>query len=294
MAIETVRATLLKGTKFEITNPDRRVFIKAQKSDRLKSLGQIQEISDLTRIMWQCLQIYQSDIVFEPAFPPYVLDKEDAEIQRAGRPAPEIPDKIITWQVIRRTPGSVDHTAFSKTREIRPRIREELVYDKRMDTDSYEPEGQRNVTQLGENQDAARVYGMQVKGQFFDNLIQFDMWSKNNRTAEEMAEFFERFMESFHDMFIELGVCKIHFQARLRDEFLAKWRNGLVNRSLLYYVRLERIMATPVREIKTIRVNMEYHKLLRTIDDGDIDGLISEYQNNLVRNWAARNQLLSN
>jgi len=82
---------------------------------------------------------------------------------------------------------------------------------------------------------------MEIEGQWFDNLIQFDIWSKDNKKAEQLCEYFENFMHDFHGMFIELGVNKMHFQSRIRDEFLLKWRNGLCNRSILFFVRTETV-----------------------------------------------------
>lgn len=283
---ETFHDTKLKGIQFEITNPRRRILLAEGGSNRIKSLGHIQTIYEFTRAMWQALKIYKPSLVFEPAFPPYVLDKADQEIQRAGRPAPEIPEEIITWNIIRRTGGSLDSTPFARMKEILPRIREELVFDKSLlEIDSAEQETYVAPSSIGPRHETARVYGMQVAGQFFDNLIQFDIWSKNNRTAEELAEFLENFMTTFRPMFLELGVTKMHFHSRVRDEVILNWRNGLVNRSLIYYVRLEKVSATPVHTIKTIKVNLEFHKFFQSIRENKVSKFFSDYQDRITDKW---------
>src|SRR3990167_7279882 len=80
---------------FDITAPDRRILFKLEKSDRLKSLGIIQTINEFATSMWQALQLHDSGIVFEPAYPSYVLDVQDSNILRPDRPAREIPEKLI-------------------------------------------------------------------------------------------------------------------------------------------------------------------------------------------------------
>jgi len=240
---------IIKKFSFDIENPIRRMWMKEQHSNRLVSLGQIQTINEFIRVMWQALQIHRPSLIFEPAYPSYVLDAEDKEHNdpRTGL-TPTMPEEVITWNVIRRSPGSVDHTAFAKSREIRPRIREELVYSPLQSKagDFGEPELQQGPGQVGPNKDLARIVGREIEGQWFDNLIQFDIWSKDNKKAEQLCDYLEGFMHDFHGMFIELGVNKLHFQARVRDEFLLKWRNGLCNRSLLFFVRTETVRAGTV------------------------------------------------
>lgn len=281
-------STLLKKIKFDITSPERRIFIKRQNSNRLRSLGHIQTEYEFIRALWQALKIYRPNLVFEPAYPNYVLDREDAEIQREGKPAPEIPEQIITWMNIRRQPGSLDSVPFGKTKEIQPRVREELVYDPTLKYDSPEPESYPSPSAIGPDHKISRVFGTQVKGQFFDNLIQFDIWSKNNKTAEELTEFFEDFMVTFRPMFLELGVTKMHYHSRARDEMILNWRNGLINRTIRYYVRLEKMWAEQIREIRKINVNLEFHELLQVEQDDSLGRILDQYQNEIIRGWTDR------
>ena len=261
------------------------MWIKEQGSDRLISLGQIQTINELVRVMWQALQIHRPTLVFEPAYPTYILDKADADIKLAGAPAPAIPDEIITWNVIRRAPGSIDHTAFAKSREIRPRMREEMVYDIVKNIDNGEPEMQEGPGQVGPDKELSRVVGRQIEGQWFDNLIQFDIWSRDNHKAEMLCDYLENFMHDFHGMFIELGVNKMHFHSRLRDEFLLKWRNGLCNRSIIFYVRTETVRSGAVREIRKIHVNAEIRTYLEDIGKTGLGAFIESGRNMIIDKW---------
>lgn len=281
-------STLLKAIQFDITNANRRLAMRIPGSDRLKTAGKIQTPYELTRAMWQAIKIHRPSLLFEPAYPSYVLDRADADIQREDRPAPEIPDEIITWNVIRRTPGGQNGKPFVGTREVVPRIREELVYDPRLSMDDPEEETHDGPTAIGPDHKKSRVLGMQTTGQHTDNLIQFDIWSKNNRTAEELAEYFENFMDCFRGMFLELGVLKMYFHSRIRDEVILNWKNGLVNRSLIYYFRLEKVKAIPVREIKKISVDLQVHKSLQHIDERGIEDLILDYENRIVHKWISR------
>ena len=283
-------AQVLRKFSFDIDNPVRRIWIKEQKSNRLVSLGQIQTLNEFIRSMWQALQIHRPTLVFEPAYPIYILDVEDAQVKLGGNAAPTIPDEVVTWNVVRRTPGSVDHTAFAKTREIRPRIREELVYEPSTAyMDNPEPEMSHGPGQVGPNPDA-NVVGREIEGQWFDNLIQFDIWSKDNKKAEQLCDYLENFMHDFHGMFIELGVIKMHFHSRVRDEFLLKWRNGLCNRSLLYYIRTETVRAGEVREIRKIHVNTEVRTYLDAIGQVGGSAFIESSRNLIIDKWVQNSQ----
>lgn len=287
IALSAEDINTIKKFSFNIDNSIRRMWIKQQKSDRLVSLGQIQTINEFIRVMWQALQIHRPSIVFEPAYPPYVLDGEDKD-HGDPRPVgltPTMPEEVITWNVIRRTPGSVDHAPFAKTREIRPRIREELVYEPWLTIDRVEPEMHKGPGQVGPDKELSRVVGRQIEGQWYDNLIQFDIWSKDNKKAEQLCDYLENFMHDFHGMFIELGVNKLHFQARVRDEFLLKWRNGLVNRSLLFFVRTETVRAGTVREIRKIHVDTEVKTYLDMMGKIGPGAFIESSRNMIIEKW---------
>lgn len=279
-----------KQIALDINNPIRRMWIKEQKSNRLVSLGQIQTINEFIRVMWQALQIHRPSIVFEPAYPTYILDSADATIRLEGGPAPSIPEEVITWNVVRRTPGSIDHNAFAKTREIRPRIREELVYEPILLNENGEPEMNNGPGQIGPDKELSRVAGYEVEGQWYDNLIQFDIWSKDNKKAEQLCEYLENFMSDFHGMFVELGINKMHFHSRVRDEFLLKWRNGLCNRSLLYFIRTETVKSRAVREIRKIHVEAEVRTYLDEIGTIGTGAFIESTRNMIVDKWVKPRQ----
>lgn len=276
-------SNLLKFAEFDILDPGRRLIFKQQGSDRLKTLGIVQDINSFIVSMWQALQIHRPGMVFEPAYPHYVMDVEDAAVLRPDRSAREIPEELITWNVVRRTAGSLDGNPFARTREIKPRVREELVYDIDAGVDDLEPEVNVRPGEIGPIKETAQVVGRQIEAQFFDNLVQFDIWSKNPKTAESLAQYLEDFMDDFRGMFIELGVTKLHFHSRIRDEMILNWRNGLVNRSLLYYVRTEKVRSTPVREIRHIHVDASIKKCITACQAHGADRFLQLYRERLIK-----------
>jgi len=296
---EKVDPALLKFASFDITNSERRIHLKEKGSNRLKTLGIIQNINQFAVCMWQALQVHKPELVFEPAYPTYVLDRAEQDIRKeiTGTSIKDMPDELITWNVIRRTPGTVSGSALKSSvnsggvREIRPSIREELVYDPYIyNIDPVQPDAFSGPGGYTPDPTKARVMGQQVEGQFFDNLVQFDIWSRNNKSAEELADYLEDFMTEYRGMFIELGTTKLHFHSRIRDEMILNWKNGLSNRSLIYYVRTEKVNATPVREIKMIHVDASIKNMLEEIDRKDVDQFIEDENKKTIERWIEKNR----
>ena len=97
-------------------------------------------------------------------------------------------------------------------------------------------------------------------------------------------------MEDFRGMFLELGLIKLHFHSRIRDEVILNWRNGLVNRSLLYYMRTESVKAEPVREIRVIKVKAALQNYLDQIARTGVDSFLEARRNSIVKKWVQKNR----
>ena len=83
-------------------------------------------------------------------------------------------------------------------------------------------------------------------GQEYDNMVEFKIWAKTNKTANARAMWFEDFMEQWRWYFEASGVKRINYEKRGEDMHLSPENVKLVCRPLYYYVRTEKV--TVVRE----------------------------------------------
>ena len=83
-------------------------------------------------------------------------------------------------------------------------------------------------------------------GQEFDNMVEFKIWAKTNKTANARAMWFEDFMEQWRWYFEASGIKRVNYEERGEDMHLSPENVKLVCRPLCYYVRTEKI--TVVKE----------------------------------------------
>ena len=143
------------------------------------------------------------------------------------RPVEEWRDTVV-YRVKRREPGTIGKHPFDPPTEIKPRIREY-----RVDTDHP-------------------GCHVMVMGQWFDNLIQFDCWSKYNNRADELIEWFEDFMYKYTWVWKKNGVNEILYWMRNTDIEVSKWRNDLAVRNVIYYFKTEKIVTIKEYDFKQI------------------------------------------
>ena len=148
----------------------------------------------------------------------------------------EIVDKtpIITHQVMSKVPASLGTNA---TREIKPRLR-------------YQ-----GKTDDGRN--------FKIMGQFFEYSIRFDIWANNGEQADEYVENFQALMCRYTGKLKKSGVSEILFSQQINDEVTNKWRAELINRTLIYYVRLDETITVIVDDIESIDLRI---KIMHIID----------------------------
>jgi len=127
----------------------------------------------------------------------------------------------ITYRVLRREPGTLQSHPFDGRKEIKPRVRETIV-------DPDYPN-----------------HHIQVMGQWFDNNLQFDCWSVTNNGADSLISWFEDFLFRYTWVWKKNGVQEILYVSRGMDDEITKWRDDIVNRTLIYYFRTEKIV--PIR-----------------------------------------------
>lgn len=135
---------------------------------------------------------------------------------------PETWRDTITFRVDRREPGTVQSHPFDGRKEIKPRVRQTIV-------DPDYPD-----------------HHIQILGQWFDNLIQFDCWSVTNNGADSLISWFEDFMFRYTWVWKKNGIQEMLYMNRSIDEEVIRWRDDIVNRTLYYYFRTEKII--PIRE----------------------------------------------
>jgi len=134
---------------------------------------------------------------------------------------PETWKDTITYKVLRREPGTLQSHPFDGRKEIKPRVRQTI-----QDPDFPD-------------------HHVRIMGQWFDNLIQFDCWSVTNNGADSLIVWLEDFMFRYTWVWKKNGVQEILYTNRGIDEEVIKWRDDIVNRTLIYYFRTEKIV--PIR-----------------------------------------------
>lgn len=195
---------------------------------------------DYHKVMQKTLKILDEDIAYVPSYPDYLLTDEDESYIADTKQAPK---KIITYQTIRSEPGKISTgPPFQGTgvKELKYRVREQLFLDPLFRKDIDDP--------------AEKLRYFKSEGQWYDNLVQFDLWTKTNYEAEEFIEWFENFLDKYRGMFKELGMQEMLYYRRVRDDSIIKWKNKLTVRSLIYYFRTEKLKITEIRPIKRINV----------------------------------------
>lgn len=81
-------------------------------------------------------------------------------------------------------------------------------------------------------------------GWMMDNYIRFVIWSQSNKEANQLALWFEDFMNCFLWYYRQQGINQLYFEEREEDFQVLERR--LVGRPLVYFVRTEKV--THVRE----------------------------------------------
>lgn len=198
--------------------------------------------------------------------------------------------KVITWGIVRKEPGTVSGTPFTGTQEIKPRPREFIAL---LDKQSSE-----YVTGFSEdtiiNDPMVKSRGttaliMRVDGQCFDNLVQYNIWSKSNYEVEELTEWFEDFMYRYTGLFREMGIVEMIYKGRVRDDTIVASSTGYHVRSVLYYIRTERTHLKQFLPISRVNLKVNVETLTSTIDSFS-DNLDSTLYETILSRWVKNNE----
>lgn len=180
-------------------------------------------------------------VFFRQTFSPMDYGEDDLkrEFNIDGRP-----NEIISFKILKRTPGSMKggNTPHDRRRrEIIPHVRE-IVKDE-------EYSG----------------YHKYIYGLWFDNSVEFSIWSLNNKTADGLALWFEEVMLKWRWYFLINGVNQVLYTGRGEDnaisEALSSDKNmlkdlRLASRPLVFYVRTEKIFTVREKDLERIFINI--------------------------------------
>lgn len=279
-------------------DPELKVLRYEPAKNRLRSVGEISTILEMNKLMSKSLEIiaplgklvrvnpsdtqsptvweFPSGIFFAPDFPEFLLPLGEP----GYRAAPAVTPNVITWGIVRKEPGTMSGRPFSGTQEIKPRNREFLAifgdYAKQWVIDT----GESRLAEIGEIS-----YYIKTAGQAFDNLVQYNIWAKSNYEVEELTEWFEEYMDSYRGMYREAGIVQIVFDRRIRDDTVLAIKNGYHVRSVLYYVRTERVHVENISPIKRIDLKVNVNDL-KTLKDSISDHIIdTDLYNRILKKW---------
>jgi hypothetical protein len=284
----------------ERTRPDLKIVFYDSQNRRLRSHGEIGTILEMNELMNESFDIIaplgvrstennldgkyelfpnSSGLFLAPDYPDFLLPMENSVEYKA---APQVYSNVITWNIVRKEPGTAGGKPFSGTREIKARTRENvavysdyakkyIIGDTRSDFEGY-----------GSNYSFVRTHA-----QVFDNLVQYNIWSKSNYEVEKLTEWFEIYMDTYRGMFREAGINEMYFDTRFVDNKLSQSKNGYHSRSVIYYVRTERVRVEGLYPIKRIDVN-DLKRLGESMDQITIED--KTLYDKILKKWHTRGQ----
>lgn len=165
----------------------------------------------------------------------------------------------ITWSVKRVEPGAINGKPFSSQKMVKPTLRgtfpdpthSYLTEDNRTNESlkqsniypTGDPLYSGSYKALTEAQMDPRwsTHGIEVYGQWFDNLVQYDCWSNSNQEANALIAWFEDFMELYTPILRQNGVNQMLYWERLQDQTIERWRNDIDNRTIRWFFRTEKL-----------------------------------------------------
>jgi hypothetical protein len=204
----------------------------------------------------------------------------------------------ITWSINRVEPGTVGKRPFDPAKMSKPMFREvypdpDYTYLTQSDTYNYSVK-QQSIYPTGDpmftgsysalneaSKDPRNVtHNIEVYGQWFDNLVQFDCWSNSNNEANALISWFEDFMELYTPVLKQNGVAEALYWERLQDQTIERWRNDIENRTIRWFFRTEKLRIRKSRNFRKFNMRLSV-------------GLPNEYSANMdepsgINTWAGQ------
>lgn len=95
-----------------------------------------------------------------------------------------------------------------------------------------------------------------LMGQMFDYFVQFNVMAKSNDEADDLLDKFETFILTYTPFFKENGVNQIWFERQLSDDVITSWRDPVFVRSVIYRLRMEKIVPVVVGQLSQVNIDV--------------------------------------
>ena len=222
---------ILNVTTRELYEVDQ--VIKNPKTDRWEGIIRIDAVHPPDPIKREELRFLgdKNYVDFDHAYRLTAPNEVSTNIAGDGLSSPPM-KPTVSWFLARQEPGATRGKAFSPTREIKPSIREIL------------------------KDPLVQGYSVNVFGQYFDNIVQFDALYIDNTSTEALVEWFSQFLQLHAGILRQCGVANLYFERRLEDTTDQRWRQPIWKRSLQWYFRTEQLSAIYERDLMRIETSL--------------------------------------
>jgi hypothetical protein len=214
---------LSKNKKIAVLPIFNAIVERADTTERLKSLAPAKNYFEFCELVVKALDDYQTRL-------------NRTNKIRIVWDVPDLKEDtiVISISLVRREPGKFDQGApfEGSVKNLRPVIREHKV-------DPNNP-----------------GYNKIILGKWYDNIIQFTIWSRTNKEAIEAAFWFEEFMEKYNWFFVASGVSRVIYWEQKPDEVINNDGKKLYGRPLCFYVKTEELTEYSEKEIEEIQINL--------------------------------------
>ena len=143
---------------------------------------------------------------------------------------PFVPTVVVEMR--RQEPGTVGKRPFDMMKEAKPRVRETYKH----------PDDPLN-------------YSVQVRGQWYDNILRFTCYDKTNFGAERLISWFNDFLYKYAWVIKKNGIQEMLYWQRRADENISTWRDDIVGYPVEWYFRTEEHTIEVIHNITEIDIN---------------------------------------
>jgi len=139
---------------------------------------------------------------------------------------------VISVELMRQEPGTVGKRPFDMMKEVKPRIRETYKH----------PDDPHN-------------YSIQVRGQWYDNILRFTCYSATHFGAEKLINWFNDFLYKYAWVLKKNGVQELLYWQRRSDQKIQVWRDDIVGYTVEWYFRTEEQTVEVVHNVTSINLS---------------------------------------
>jgi len=139
---------------------------------------------------------------------------------------------VISVELVRQEPGTVGKRPFDIMKELKPRIRE--IY---------------------KHPDDPINYSIQVRGQWYDNILRFTCYSVTHFGAEKLITWFNDFLYKYAWVLKKNGVQELLYWQRRSDQKIRVWRDDIIGYTVEWYFRTEEQTVEVVHNVTSINLD---------------------------------------